>query len=110
MKMSTVMIETEFETKKLVSYSDSTAIHNYGIKGISIVYKDELDDLISEGLCGNGYVSLSCYGHRIYGAVYETTDSYEFDDDTAYDVGSVINKAIAKLALKHGGYDAIKAD
>lgn len=108
--MSTVMIETEFETKKLVSYSDSTAIHNYGIKGISIVYKDELDDLISEGLCGNGYVSLSCYGHRIYGAVYETTDSYEFDDDTAYDVGSVINKAIAKLALKHGGYDAIKAD
>lgn len=108
--MSKVMLDVEFEAKQLVSYSDSTAIHSYGIKGISNVYKEELDELISDGLCGNGYVSLSCYGHRIYGAVYETTDSYEFDEDTANDVGSIINKAIAKLALKHGGYDAIKAD
>lgn len=108
--MEKVMLEVEFEAKNLVSYSDSTAVHNYGIKGISVVYKEELDDLISEEICGNGYVSTSCYGHRIYGAVYETTDSYEFDEDTAYDISNVINKAIAKLALKHGGYDAIKAD
>ena len=108
--MVKIMLDVDFETKKLISYKDSTAIHNYGIKGISVAYKDELEDLISEELCGNGYVSLSCYGHRIYGAMYETTDSYEFDEDTAYEVGNVISKAIGKLALKHGGYDAIKAD
>ncbi len=108
--METIMLEVEAEVRQVVSYSESNVTHSYSIKNINAVYKDELEELISDSICGNGCVSLNCYNFRLYSAVYETTDSYEFDEDTALDIGKAINKAIATLAFKHGGYDAIKAE
>jgi hypothetical protein len=106
--MEKMKLEVEFDVEELVSYSNSTVRHCFGIKNINAIYKDELDELINEELCSNGYISFNCYGERLWGAVFESTDSEEFDEDTAYNLREDINKAIAKLALKHGGYEAIK--
>ena len=112
--MKTLNIENEFEHLKFVNYLESNFIetvcvteHSYGLRAIDSSFEDELIELISNDLVSHGELKFLINNFRIYSAVYKTSKPFEFANNFAEELGVCINKAIAKLAKKHGGYKAI---
>jgi hypothetical protein len=112
--MKTLNIENDFEDLKLVNYLESNFIetdcvteHSYSIKGIDSSYEYELFELISDDLVSHGELKFLINNFRIYSAVYETSKQFEFEIQFAEELGECINKAIAELAKKYGGYKTI---
>lgn len=91
----------------LVSYSDSSIKHFFDLD-VDHKHKEKLLKLINKELSNyKGFVELSSNYIRIYSAVYETTNSDEFDVDTAEAISKAINDAIKKLTIAHCGFEAI---
>ena len=106
------MIDLNFEaidTQDITRYSASNTTHNFDLLDMSIDYKKELEELLSEENVGNGEFRAYGCNNRLMGITYETTDSYEFCEVFAEELAGLIADAVAVLASRNGGYRALSA-
>lgn len=86
--------------KTLVSYSYSSLTHSFLVRDIDIVdlsFVENLKQALVESYLGNGDIFVYTHNLKLLSIAYETTDTYEFSDDFAYELAENINDVVNKF-------------
>lgn len=86
--------------KTLVSYSCSSLTHNFLVRDVIVTdlnFVENLKKALVERYLGNGDIFIYTHNFKLLSIAYETTDTYEFSEDFAYELAENINEVVTKF-------------
>ena len=83
-----------------VSYSNTALTHWFFIEGIATGKVEELKQHLWSANLGNGDVNLYAFNESRLQLSYETTDSYEYREDFAYELVDKLGDSVINFLAK----------